>query len=63
MPLTPESFDAVAHEIAATNNLPIETALGYAAYIGDTPELADDGRVVVRDESGAELARIILPTE
>ena len=51
----------MAREIAAANNLSFETASQYAAIVGDTPELADDGRVIVRDDSGAELARIILP--
>ena len=46
---TPESFD--------------EAARNYLVHVGDTPEIADDGRVIVRNESGVELARIILPTE
>lgn len=60
---TPESFEDAAREIAAANNLSLETASEYLSHIGDTPELADDGRVIVRDQSGVELARIILPTE
>ncbi len=60
---TPESFDEAARGIAAANNLPLETARDYLWYVGDTPEIADDGRVIVRDESGNDLGRIILPTE
>lgn len=43
-------------EIAALNNLPFETAEKYYCLIGHTPDLAEDGRVVVYDESGKELA-------
>jgi hypothetical protein len=47
--------------MAALNNLSLETAMKYFWLIGDTPELAEDGRIVVRDESGQELARIVSP--
>lgn len=60
---TPESFDEAAREIASANNLSPETAGKYLSHIGDTPEIADDGRVIVRDEFGVEMARIILPSE
>ena len=58
---TPEGFEEAAREIAVANNLSVETARDYLAHIGDTPEIANDGRVIVRDQSGVELARIILP--
>lgn len=60
---TPESFEDAARGIAEANNLSLETARDYLVHVGDTPELADDGRVIVRDDSGVELARIILPTD
>lgn len=58
---TPQSFEEAAQTIAAANNLTIETARNFLVHVGDTPEIADDGRVIVRDESGLELARIICP--
>lgn len=61
--LSKEAFELGARKIAAANNLSFETAREYLSYVGDTPELADDGRVVVRNESGTELARIILPID
>jgi|GEM_PF-2506721 len=56
-------FIAGARALQTANGLSEETALGYMARIGDTPELAEDGRVIVRDDSGAEIARVIWPGE
>lgn len=38
-----------------------EQACALAARIGDTPEIDERGRTVVRDEAGAVLARLELP--
>lgn len=63
MSLSEKGLEEMTRDIAAANNLPLEIAGEYALYIGDTPEIADDGRAIVRDESGVELARIVLPME
>lgn len=60
------SFAEFAREIAIANpELSPATAADYAARIGDTPELvsADSDLVIVRDDSGAEIARIHLPAD
>ena len=60
-----EGFEEFAREIAEANSLPIELARDYAARIGDTPELAGSGGnlVVVRDDQGQEIARVIVPMD
>jgi hypothetical protein len=64
MSMTPDEFTEGAKAIAKANNIDLDTALEYQSLIGDTPELCDDGRVVVRDrETGAEITRIIFPEE
>ncbi len=59
--MTTDGFDSLAERIAQVNDLPLELARQYLSFIGDTPELADDGKVIVSDEDGTELARITLP--
>jgi hypothetical protein len=64
--LSQESFDALAQQIAAANNISLGLASGYAARVGDTPELvspANSDLVVVRDDGGQEIARIHLPQD
>lgn len=61
--ITPEDFDSFVQAIADANKLSIETASDYAARIGDTPEIDDNGRAIVRDDNGAEIARITLPED
>jgi hypothetical protein len=64
--ITPEDFDSFVQAIADANKLSIETAGDYAARIGDTPEIdpAAAGVVaIVRDDNGAEIARITLPED
>jgi hypothetical protein len=56
----PDSI-AAARALQLANDLSEETALHFMARIGDTPELADDGKVIVRDEGGKEIARVIFP--
>lgn len=63
MILSPEGLEEIAQRLARQNNLPIETARKYANLIGDTPELADDGRIIVIDRDGNELARVIMQRE
>lgn len=58
---TQEGFDAFAAALAQRNNLPLAEAEKYAALIGDTPELTEDGRCCVRDDSGRVLAIVNLP--
>jgi len=48
--LTPEAFYDLIQRIAELNNLDQATAAQYAAYIGDTPEIAADSKAIVRDE-------------
>lgn len=56
-------FEDQAELFAQENDLSLELARDFLARIGDTPELADDGKVIVRDEAGVEIARVILPAE
>lgn len=58
-----ESFEAFAQAIADANNLDRDTAADYASRIGDTPEIDNNGRAIVRDDNGAEIARITLPED
>lgn len=58
-----KDFESFARSIADANQISIELARQYAELIGDTPELDDAGRVVVRDQGGAEIARITLPQD
>jgi len=58
--LTPEAFNHLVQRIAELNNLDQATAAQYAAYIGDTPEIASDGKVIVRDEHNNVLFRLDL---
>lgn len=53
-------FEALALQIEQLG-YPPETAADFAAAIGDTPELDADGLVVVRDATGAVVARLSLP--
>ena len=55
------AFYAEAAELARLNGISEDLASDYLAGIGDTPELAEDGRVIVRDEDGTEIARVIWP--
>jgi hypothetical protein len=58
-----ESFEAFAQAIADANKLDRDIAADYASRIGDTPELDENGRAIVRDDNGAEIARITLPED
>jgi hypothetical protein len=56
-----EALHAFAREIARANDLDQDTADLYAALIGDTPEVGEDGICTVRDSDGREITRIKLP--
>ena len=57
--MTDEDLKALAHEIAALG-YDHETAKYWAALIGDTPIVDEDGLLVVVDEDGTVLARLKL---
>jgi hypothetical protein len=57
---TEVSFNTAAADLARENGFSLERAGDYLAAIGDTPELAEDGRAIVRNVAGAELARVRL---
>jgi hypothetical protein len=59
--LIEEHLDEAAAALAALNGISHELALRYVFLIGDTIERDDDGRAVVRDDQGRELARVKLP--
>lgn len=59
--LTPSKFDEQVAALAAANGLSIEIAGHYMALIGDTPELDDRGKLLVRDDNDLELARLTAP--
>ena len=55
-------FNTAAAELAQLNGISAELAADYLARIGDTPELAEeDAHAIVRDDTGAEIARVRLP--
>ena len=56
---SPDAFEAAIRELARLNHLDLETAGDYMVRIGDTPELAADGRIIVRDDTGKEIARVL----
>jgi hypothetical protein len=57
--MSPDQFNEAAKNLARLNGLTEERAQELLARVGDTPELGEDGRVVVRDEHGREIARLI----
>lgn len=60
---TEDAFQAFADELRRINGLSQSDAERYAALIGDTPELTEDGRCCVRDDSGNVLAVVHLPPD
>ncbi len=57
--MTEEDFNAAAADLAKANGLSFDQASLYVALIGDVIEL-EDGLAIVRDEQGAEIARVRL---
>ena len=45
--ISPEDFAELAADLARLNDLDLRTASALLAQIGDTPELSEDGRVVI----------------
>ncbi len=58
--MTLANFEDVADQLAKLNGLSPDTASHYLSLIGDTPELAEDGKVIVIDDDGKEIARIVM---
>jgi hypothetical protein len=58
---TEAAFNSAAAELARLNGISEDLAGELLARIGDTPELADNGQVIVRDEAGQEIARVRWP--
>lgn len=56
-------FLAGARMLQQANDLDEVTALHYMQKIGDTLEIDENGLVIVRDEAGIELARVLFPDE
>lgn len=56
--MTPAAFDEQVRDLARLNGVSENRAGELMALIGDTPELADDGRVIVRDLQGVEIAKL-----
>lgn len=59
--MTEGAFVETAALLAERNRLSIARAEELLSFIGDTPELADDGRVIVRDDEDREIARVWYP--
>lgn len=60
---TPGGLGKLTKDLARLNKLPLETAGHYAALIGDTPELDEEGLVVVRTDTDEILARVRIPED
>ena len=59
--LTEDDFYACAEALAKANYLAIELAAECTSLIGDTPELAPEGKVIGRSYDDRELARLVFP--
>jgi hypothetical protein len=59
--MTESQFKKLAQDLARLNNLSPEIAGRYAVLIGDTPEMDEDGLLVVRDNAGDILATLVAP--
>lgn len=55
--MTPDAMEEMINELLR-RGFDRATAEDYAARIGDTPEEADDGKWIIRDDGGREIARI-----
>ncbi len=56
-----DSFEEFIRAIARLNDLPLDVAGDYAAQIGDTPALDEDGLAVITDDAGQVIARVRIP--
>lgn len=59
--MSPTDLKAKVRAVMAANRLNEFTALRYLQQLGASPEKDDTGKVIVRDELGRELARVIVP--
>lgn len=56
--MTIETLRNLAAQIERELGLPPEKAMEYADAIGDTPEIAADGKIVIRDWNNKVIDRI-----
>lgn len=61
--IRPDQFRLFVTALETANNLTHAAASRYAVLIGDTPEVEEDGRVIVRDDDGTILARVVIPND
>jgi hypothetical protein len=61
--MSPDQFEEAARDLARLNGLSEERAQELLSLTGDVIELAEDGRMIVRDEHGKEIARVIFEFE
>jgi hypothetical protein len=59
MSMSPDAFEQKARNLARLNGLTEKRAKELLARTGDIIELAEDGRMIVRDEDRREIARLI----
>lgn len=59
--MTNDGFEQLAAALARENKLTLEEAERFVAMVGDKPEEAPDGRVIVRDDTGREVTRLFWP--
>ena len=60
MSLSFSAFDALVRDLCRHNDLTRDLAAQLASFIGDTPELDENGLVVAKDAEGKEY-RLRLP--
>lgn len=60
--IDPDQFDNLAREIARLNHLDEETAMTVLSFIGDTPNLDENDKAIVKLADGREL-RIQMPED
>jgi hypothetical protein len=60
MSMSFEAFSNLIDRIATLNDLDPSVAGRYAAAIGDTPELDEQGRAIVRDHDGTIVAVVVI---
>jgi hypothetical protein len=55
-------FLKTAEALAKANGISEQQAEGYMSVIGENPETDEQGRVIVRDKNGNEVARLVFPS-
>lgn len=56
-----EEFVETAKELSRINDLTFEEAMRLLAFVGDTPEIDEDGMTIVRDDAGEIIGRVRFP--